>query len=131
MDPINIWVYDRLHKKRRRVTLRVSSSKRDRRKTEISTFVNFIHQRDAHIAMRVVETMQLIGAPIYTVHDNFISTAKYCDSIPLIYSNVIRDMGPPLSILNEFIYMNVIILNLFTKGGQGQLDLLRVTLPVR
>lgn len=112
MDPINIWVYDRLHKKRRRVTLRVSSSKRDRRKTEISTFVNFIHQRDAHIAMRVVETMQLIGAPIYTVHDNFISTAKYCDSIPLIYSNVIRDMGPPLSILNEFIYMNVIILNL-------------------
>lgn len=108
MDSINIWVYDRLHKKRRRVTLRVSSSKRDRRKTEISTFVNFIHQRDAHIAMSVVEYMLGIGAPIYTVHDNFITTAQYSNIIPLIYSNVIREMGPPLSILNKFIYMNVI-----------------------
>lgn len=108
MEAINIWVYDRLHKKRRRVTLRVSSSKRDRRKTEISTFVNFIHQRDAHIAMSVVEKMLSIGAPIYTVHDNFITTAKYSNYVPTIYSNVIRGMGPPLSIINEFIYMNVI-----------------------
>ncbi|KAL5737132.1 hypothetical protein ACOSQ2_031920 [Xanthoceras sorbifolium] len=99
---------DRLHKKRRRVTLRVPSSKRDRRKTEISTFVNFIHQRDAHIAMSVVEYMLLFGAPIYTVHDNFITTAQYSVEIPKIYSKVIRDMGPPLSIINEFIYMNVI-----------------------
>lgn len=35
MEPIQIQVYDRLHKKRRKVTLRVNSSKRDRRKTEI------------------------------------------------------------------------------------------------
>lgn len=103
MDAINIWVYDRLHKKRRRVTLRVSSSKRDRRKTEISTFVNFIHQKDAHIAMSVVENMLSMGAPIYTVHDNFISTAEYSNYIPRIYSSVIRNMGPPLSIINEFI----------------------------
>ncbi|KAG6621672.1 hypothetical protein I3842_Q008800, partial [Carya illinoinensis] len=108
MDPINIWVYDRLHKKRRRVTLRVSSSKRDRRKTEISTFVNFIHQRDAHIAMKVVEAMLENSLPIYTVHDNFITTAEYSNLIPTIYSMVIRDMGPPLSIVNEFIYMNII-----------------------
>ncbi|GLU24484.1 hypothetical protein SLE2022_404150 [Rubroshorea leprosula] len=109
MEAINIWVYDRLHKKRRRVTLRVSSSKRDRRKTEISTFVNFIHQKDAYIAMRVVENMLLyIGAPIYTVHDNFITTAQYSNSLPTVYSYVIRNMGPPLSIINKFIYMNVI-----------------------
>lgn len=108
MDPINIWVYNKLHKKRRRVTLRVSSSKRDRRKTEISTFVNFIHQMDARIAMSVVEQMLLMKAPIYTVHDNFITTAEYSDIIPLIYSSVIRNMGHPLSIINEFIYMNVI-----------------------
>lgn len=108
MEPINKWFYDRLHKKWRRVTLRVFSSKRDRRKTEISTFVNFIHQRDAHIAMSVVEDMLSIGAPIYIVHDNFITIAQYSDCIPLIYSSVIRKMGPPLSIINEFIYMNVI-----------------------
>ncbi|XP_058075836.1 probable DNA-directed RNA polymerase [Magnolia sinica] len=108
MEPINIWVYDRLHKKRRRVTLRVSSSKRDRRKTEISTFVNFIHQRDANIAMSVVDEMLSLGAPIYTVHDNFITTAYYSEFIPKIYSSVFQSMGTPLSILNDFIYMNVI-----------------------
>lgn len=43
MDAINIFIYDRLHKKRRKVTLRVSSDKRDRRKSHIATFVNFIH----------------------------------------------------------------------------------------
>lgn len=108
MEAINIWVYDRLHKKRRQVTLRVSSSKRDRRKTEISTFVNFIHQRDAYIAMNVVEYMLSMGAPIYTVHDNFITTSQYSDNLPIIFNGVIREMGAPLSILNEFIYMNVI-----------------------
>lgn len=108
MDPINIWVYDRVHKKRRRVTLRVSSSKRDRRKTEISTFVNFIHQRDAHIAMKVVEDMLEMSMPIYTVHDYFITTAEYSNCIPILYSKAIRNMGPPLLIVNEFIYMNLI-----------------------
>lgn len=108
MDAINIWVYDPHHKKRRRVTLRVSSSKRDRRKTEISTFVNFIHQKDALIAMNVVMRMLKKEAPIYTVHDNFITTAQYCYYIPRIYSSIICEMGPPLSIINEFIYMNVI-----------------------
>lgn len=48
------------------------------------------------------------NAPIYTVHDNFITTAQYCYDIPRIYSNIICDMGPPLKIINEFIYMNVI-----------------------
>lgn len=108
MEAINIWVYDQYHKKRRRVTLRVSSSKRDRRKTEISTFVNFIHQKDAQIAMNVVKKMLEANAPIYTVHDNFITIAQYCYDIPRIYSNIICDMGPPLKIINEFIYMNVI-----------------------
>ena len=108
MEPINIWVYDRIHKKRRRVTLRVSSSNRDRRKTEISTFVNFIHQKDAHIAISVVKHLLSVQAPIYTVHDNFISTLEYCKWIPHFYGDVIQGMGPPLSIINEFIYMNII-----------------------
>lgn len=109
MIPINIWVYDRVKKKRRKVTLRVSSNKRDRRKTETSTFVNFIHQRDAYIAMRVVECMlDIYKAPVYTVHDNFISTSNHCNKLSKVYREVIREMGSPLSIINEFIYMNVI-----------------------
>ena len=47
-------------------------------------------------------------APIYTVHDNFITTVLYSRYIPILYGDVIRNMGPPLSIINEFIYLNVI-----------------------
>jgi len=119
MKPINVWVYDVNKKKRRRVTLRVTTDKRDRRKSEISTFVNFIHQKDAYIAMSVIETMQIINAPVYTVHDNFISTATYCDLLPSIYSNVIREMGPPLLIINELIYRNIIKPVLRCEGCEG------------
>lgn len=108
MEPIKIWVYDKKNKKRRRVTLRVSSDKKDTRKTETSTFVNFIHQRDAHIAMAVVNTILRVDGPIYTVHDNFITTAKYSKLVPKIYSSTICEMGPPLFIINEFILLNVI-----------------------
>lgn len=110
MEPVNIWVYDCQNnkKKRRKVTLRVSSNDRDRRKTVTSTFVNFIHQRDAYLAMKVVESMLEYDAPIYTVHDNFISTSHACNYLPGIYNKVFSQMGPPLTIINEFLYSNII-----------------------
>lgn len=107
MEATKIWVYDRLHKKKRGVTLRIATSKRNRPKTVTSTFVNFIHQRDAYIAMNVVEEMLETKYPIYTVHDNFICTMFNSNLIPIIYSKVFRNMGPPLKIINDFIYMNV------------------------
>ena len=58
--------------------------------------------------MSVVANMLSINVPIYTVHDNFITTVQNSNSIPLIYSSVFRNMGTPLSIINNFIYMNVI-----------------------
>lgn len=108
MEAIHIWVYDRLHKKKRQVTLRVASDKRDRRKTEISTFVNFIHQKDAHIAMKVVETMLYYNAPIYTVHDNFITTSNHSKKVALVYSGAMKTLGSPLQIINTFIYLNLV-----------------------
>lgn len=107
MVPAKIWVYDRVRKKRHRVTFRVITSERDRVKTKTASFVNFIHQRDAYIAIQVVDDMlSLHEAPIYTVHDNFITTTEH--SIKKIYSDIFRNMGPPLAIINDFIYMNVI-----------------------
>lgn len=94
MDPINIWVYDSTHK-RRKVTMRVSSFKRDRRKTDISTFVNFIHQKDANIAMQVVAKLLKKNYPIYTVHDNFISTAYASRFIPDYYTCHSRNGASP------------------------------------
>lgn len=77
-EKADIWVYDRANKKRRRVTLRVPTQNRDKRKTQVSTCVNFIHQKDAYIAMAVVNKLMTIKkmppAPIYTVHENFVTT---------------------------------------------------------
>lgn len=109
MEPINIRIYDRLNKRCRQVTLRIPTENRDRRKTEIATFVNFIHQKDAQIAMGVVESMlNTKAAPMYTVHDNFITTSSHSDFLPKCYSKVVGNLGAPLIIINEFIYMNVI-----------------------
>lgn len=107
MEPHSIWVYDKKSQKRRKVTLRLSSEKRDRKKTEISTFVNFIHQKDAYIAMKVVKGMIDKSAPIYTVHDNFISNVYSSIALPSIYLETIASMGPPLPIINEFLIENL------------------------
>lgn len=84
MEATKIWVYDRLHKKKRGVILRIATSKRNQTKIVTSTFVNFIHQRDAYIAMNVVEEMLSFNLPIYTVQDNFISTAYNSNFITVV-----------------------------------------------
>lgn len=43
----------------RRVNFRHPTDERDVRKTQISTCVNFIHQKDAYIAMRLIEKLCL------------------------------------------------------------------------
>jgi len=109
MEKIKIWIYDKKKKKRSQITLRLASDIRDRRKTEMATFVNFIHQKDAQIAMNVVNSMKSLDkkTPFYIVHDNFISTTQYCSNISLIYSKIFQNLNEPLSIINEFIYMNL------------------------
>lgn len=66
-------------KRRRRVTLLVSSSKRDRRN---NLYLRKLHPSEAHIAMKVIDLMLDHGAPIYTVHDNFLTRAAYRDFLP-------------------------------------------------
>lgn len=60
-----------------------------------------------------------IKAPIYTVHDNFISTAEYSEILPIFYSHAFCMMGSPLSIINKYIYMNII--KPFVKGVSNEL----------
>jgi DNA-directed RNA polymerase len=104
-----IWIYDRLQKKIRKVTLRIPTLNRDRRKTEVATFANFIHQKDAFIAMNVVINLITYAyAPIYTVHDNFITTASYCELIPIIYIYVFKELKSPLELINILIDLNLI-----------------------
>lgn len=106
---MNIWIYNHLLKKRRKASLRIPTQNRDRRKTEIATFVNFIHQKDAYIVMFMIILMHLYdeNAPIYTVHDNFITTAKYAQVLPWKYKEVFQ---------NDPIPLKEILINLIPKS---------------
>lgn len=108
MSKNSVYVYDKNTRKRRSVTLAFSSEKRDKRKTETSTFANFIHQKDAYIAMKMVEKMKEFNIPIYTVHDNFISNTPNCESLHSIYLSIFRGLEPPLLSINKFIDLNII-----------------------
>ena len=47
--------------------------------------------------------------PIYTVHDNLITTAKYNKKLKEFYSYAIKSMESPLVIINSFIWNNVLL----------------------
>jgi hypothetical protein len=106
-EAADILLYDRITKKRRKVTLRVPTNIRDTRKTMISTCVNFIHQKDAYIAMKMIDQFLQIGAPVYTVHEKFITTALYTRMVPKMYTGVFLHMDPPLRIINDFLHQNL------------------------
>jgi DNA-directed RNA polymerase len=110
MEKHSVRVFDSYSKKARNVTLTFPSNERDKRKSRVSTFVNFIHQKDAQIAMSIAfhANERNPKIPLYTVHDNFITNTHNCMKIPNIYLNVIQTMGPPLRIINRFIYINII-----------------------
>lgn len=107
-EPVQIMVYDRQLNNKRRVTLRVPTHDRDKRKTLLATCVNFIHQKDAFIAMKVVERLSHINALVYTVHDNFITTPDSAAEVSPIYTKVFMEMDPPLRIINLFIMQNLV-----------------------
>jgi len=105
----SISVYERTTKKRREVTLSIPTEKRDTRKSQTSTCANLIQKKDAYIAFQVVESLLSQRAPIYTVHDNFLTTPPYARIVPDIYTKVFIDMGHPLRIINDLIIMNLIL----------------------
>ena len=107
-DTTYIWLYDRVTKKKHKLNFQVPTLDRDKRKTKVATCVNFIHQKDAFIAMEVVDKLRTMKAPVYTVHDNFITTSVYAAFVPQIYTKVFMEMGSPLRIINEFIQINLI-----------------------
>lgn len=104
----NIQVYNRITKKRHRVTLRIPTDKKDKRKTQVSTFANFIHQKDAFISMNLVNELLGRNAPVYTVHDNFITSLPFVKEVPKIYTKTFIGLGPPIQFINHFIVVNLL-----------------------
>lgn len=77
--------------KKRKVTIRVPTDKRNSRKSETALFANFVHQKDAFIAMKVIRWIaKNTNSHVYTVHDNFLTNAKIAHKVPSAYSNALN-----------------------------------------
>lgn len=81
---VSISLYDRMSKKRHRVTPRVPSPNRDKRKTGIATCANFLQLKDAFLAFQVVGKLNERKAPVYTVHENLRKMTLYAKKFPNI-----------------------------------------------
>nr|AFI44277.1 RNA polymerase [Silene vulgaris] len=120
VESCSVRVFDKINRKNRTVNLSVPSDVRDKRKSRAATFVNFIHQRDAKIAMSVAEIAGSYQIPLYTVHDNFISNTINSQKLPNIYCHVFREMEAPMTIINRFIYNNLIKPSLDLNDSQNK-----------
>ncbi|KAK6772568.1 hypothetical protein RDI58_030186 [Solanum bulbocastanum] len=121
-EAVNIWLYDRHSKKRRQVTLRVPTPERDRRKTTSAIFANFIHQKDAIIAFNMIKNVKKRGIPIYTVHDNFITTMDFAHAMGESYIEILLNSPHPMEYINSFLAINLFD-EARTPGGLCQIDL--------
>lgn len=101
---VNIWVYDRFNKKRRQVTLRIPTHERDRKKTTAAIFANSIHQKDANIAFYMINNAINEGIPIYTVHDDFITTAHFAMEV----AGYCIDLFARMEYINSFLLRNLL-----------------------
>lgn len=107
-ESVNVWVFEGLKRKPRKLTLKIPKepNHRDLRKTSTSTFANFIHQKDAGIAMHMIQMMSSKGAPVYTVHDNFITNIEHARELPFLYVNIFLRYDP-LKTINDYINLNL------------------------
>lgn len=115
--PLTVY-YDRLKRKKSTVTLKERTDTKDLRKSLTSIFANFIHQKDAFIALNVVLrvlseeqcTGQLgYGVPIYTIHDNFLTTIDHVDLMPKFYRDSVIMLRHPSLLMKQFLIDNLII----------------------
>ncbi|XP_070045570.1 probable DNA-directed RNA polymerase [Nicotiana tomentosiformis] len=107
LEAVNKWIYDRPSKKRRQVTLRVPTNKRDRKKTTTAITANFVHQKDANIAFYMIRNVKSRGIPIYTVHDNFITTPDFAPLMAGFYIDIFEKGPHPMEYINAFIRKNL------------------------
>ena len=106
--PLNVWVYDRKKKKRHKKTLILPTNERNKMKSKKATFANLIHQKDATIASLIIQNCDSLNIPVYTVHDNFLTTATHYQ-IPALYARAfVEGLPGPLFIVNKMLYSNII-----------------------
>ncbi|KAH6555215.1 hypothetical protein KP509_1Z273100 [Ceratopteris richardii] len=99
----SVWIYsrDRLNKRRRhKISFNVLTKKANAMKSKCATLANFIHQKDALIAINTISHIMknYPQAPLYTVHDCFVSNYAMAEKLADIYKETFFfSLGHPLS----------------------------------
>lgn len=104
----NYTVSNKTQKKTHRITLSISTTKRDTAKSRRASFANFIHQKDAAITTRVVHECILNAILVYTVHHNLIVPATRAAYLPSYYSRALADLVHPLHLIYGLLFENLI-----------------------
>jgi DNA-directed RNA polymerase len=117
-ESVIVWVFDRIKKKRRKISLSMPSTTRDRVKTQRSCFANFIHQKDASIALYIMD--HFTNSNLYTVHDNFIVNPTQVSNITHCYTSAFQSLGDPLSQVNLFLFNNILVHTSFCSELSSQ-----------
>ena len=58
--------------------------------------------------MYVIEYLSINRLPIYTIHDNFVSTPEISRYMNKIYLDKFLELGPPIQHIMSFIYLNIV-----------------------
>lgn len=83
-------------------------------KSKCATLANFIHQKDALIAINTIRSFyEATGkAPIYTVYDCFVSNVVMSEKMADIYKETLfQSLGNPMELINVFLFKNLITPN--------------------
>jgi len=114
-EKIDVWVYNKLLKKRHKITISLPTTSRNALKSMRSSFANLIHQFDASIAYSVIKYCMADDIPVYTVHDNFITNVLFASKMPPFYISAFLSQQDPLSIINSLLFDN-----LFQNSKSGE-----------
>jgi DNA-directed RNA polymerase len=100
-------------KLKRRITLSERTEKRDPRRSSQAITANLIHSLDALVAQKVIGmfTNDHPGAPIYTVHDCFVTSPLYAEKISTYYNKAFLELGCPIRLINSYIHINLLDLD--------------------
>ena len=111
----SVWVYSNKKGKgkptRHKISFNVLTAERNVLKSKCATFANFIHQKDALVAINTVSNFydKYGYSPIYTVHDCFVSNYDMSEKMADIYKETMfKSLGNPMELINIFIYKNLI-----------------------
>lgn len=114
-DKQSVWIYSnkkgREKPTRHKISFNILTTERNVLKSKCSTFANFIHQKDALIAINTVKHFykKYQENSMYTVHDCFVSNFQVSEKMADIYKNTLfESLGNPIRLINEFLSKNLI-----------------------